>query len=134
MRWKEFIPGYEVSDHGEVRNKVTKSKIQPHVSKGYIRLRIRHRKFSCLLHRLVLLTFNPIPNHDQYVVNHIDGSPFNNNLNNLQWCSQKENIKHSKQVTKNGTVISKKKILKLYEDNKDMSLDEFIQLLFQNCK
>lgn len=134
MRWKEFIPGYEVSDQGEVRNKATKSKIQPHISKGYIRLRIRHRKFSFLLHRLVLVTFKPIPNHKKYVVNHIDGNPFNNSLKNLQWCSQKENIEHSKQVTKNGTVISKKKILKLYEDNKDIPLAEFIELLFQNCK
>lgn len=134
MKWKEFISGYEVSDYGEVRNKVTKSKIKPHISKGYVRVRIRHRKFSSLLHRLVLMTFDSIPNHDQCVVNHIDGNPFNNNLNNLQWCSQEENLKHSKQITKNGTVVSRKKILKLYEDNKEIPLSDFINLLIQNCK
>lgn len=134
IMWKEFMDGYEVSDTGEVRNSVTKKKIQAYTSRGYLRLRIRHKGFCSLIHRLVLSTFKPIPHADRYVVNHIDGNPFNNRIENLHWCSQKENIKHSKSVTKNGAVISKKKILDLYSKNKDVSLEEFIDLMIENCK
>ena len=28
-------------------------------------------------------------------VNHIDYNPLNNNVTNLEWCTQKENVRHS---------------------------------------
>lgn len=53
------------------------------------------------IHRLLMLTFNPVENSDQLEVNHIDGNRANNNLDNLEWCTHAENMKHSHYVLKN---------------------------------
>lgn len=52
---------------------------------------IRERK---LIHRLVAEAFLPNPNNLP-IVNHIDYNPSNNNVGNLEWCSQKQNVRHS---------------------------------------
>lgn len=46
------------------------------------------------LHRLLALTFIPNPNNYPQV-NHKDGNPLNNSLDNLEWCTQSQNIKHA---------------------------------------
>ena len=47
-----------------------------------------------LVHRLVLQTFNPT-NDLNLTVNHIDGNRLNNNLNNLEWLTLEDNIRHA---------------------------------------
>lgn len=46
------------------------------------------------VHRLVLSTFNPIENMENLQVGHKDGNPQNNSLDNLYWCTPKENMNH----------------------------------------
>lgn len=57
------------------------------------------------VHRLVLETFAPVDNQEKLQVNHIDGVKSNNNLNNLEWCTSKENIVHAHKL---GLIKSKR--------------------------
>ena len=63
---------------------------------GYERVMLykNQKKYCKQVHRLVAENFIPNPNNLPQV-NHIDGNKLNNNVNNLEWVSSSENIKHA---------------------------------------
>ena len=81
------------------------------------------------LHRLILKTFYPCDNMDNLQVNHIDGSKENNNLENLEWVSASENMKHahkmgliSQKGTKNpSNKLTEQDVLDIRNKYKDLS-------------
>lgn len=94
--WKPVV-GYEglykISNLGNVvkNNGVMVSKIE--TDKGYLSVNLRKNFSSKLhkIHRLVSYAFIPNP-HNKPQVDHIDGNKQNNHVDNLRWCTQRENI------------------------------------------
>lgn len=68
-------------------------------SKGYLSVSLYKdgKYFKMLVHRAVAQAFIPNPNRLPQV-NHIDGNKTNNNVNNLEWCTAQENIRHKYDV------------------------------------
>lgn len=64
--------------------------------RGYLIVTLcKNNKYKTVrVHRIVAETFIPNPENKSQV-NHIDGNKLNNNVNNLEWCTASENIRHS---------------------------------------
>lgn len=98
--WKETsIPGYFVSNLGGFRGRSGKPiKQQIHKNGYYVyAMRPEGRKGACKcikIHRLIAEAFIPNPENKPFV-NHIDGNKLNNNVNNLEWCTNQENVIHA---------------------------------------
>lgn len=65
-------------------------------SKGYVIVPLTTKQKSkfYFVHRLIANAF--IPNHENKpYINHKDCNQKNNNIENLEWCTQKENVNHA---------------------------------------
>lgn len=84
---------YKISINGDVYNKVTGYKLKPFLDKdGYEKYSMcGKQRFK---HRLIAIHF--IDNANNYpVVNHKDGNKSNNSIDNLEWCTHKQNSRHA---------------------------------------
>lgn len=61
----------------------------------YVNISVKGKRKNLRVHRVVLQTFQPIDNYEEMTVNHKDGEKLNNNLDNLEWMTLKENIRHA---------------------------------------
>lgn len=85
-----------IYDDGRVFNTATNKFIKGDInSSGYERICVYkgNKKLRKFRHRLVAEYFIPNPENKEFV-NHIDGNKSNNNVSNLEWCTQSENEKH----------------------------------------
>ena len=101
---------YEVSNLGNVKRKKNKTIYKDGrnayfsetvlkkatTKKGYemVYLSVKSKKHSKLVHRLIANTFIPNPLNKK-TVNHIDCDKKNNRVDNLEWLTNKENMKHA---------------------------------------
>ena len=92
------FPEYRVTRDGQVigkRGKVMKGCIDRSGYREVILSYYPNFQKQVLVHRLVLSTFAPIENMESYDVNHKNGNKLDNRLENLEWCTRSENVKHS---------------------------------------
>lgn len=113
--WKKSIcENYEVSNFGRVRNITTGYILKPYRTRGkYLNVRLNNKSYK--VHRLVGIAFMPNPENKPQI-NHIDSNKQNNNVNNLEWVTPKENIRHSI-VAGTHKIPNCKKVL-LFKNNK----------------
>lgn len=101
--WKPLV-GYEteylISSYGRLKSiKHGKSiMLKPHINtrNGYVYYLVSKngKSKNSRAHRLVALTFIPTSN-TKLQVNHKDGNKTNNRVDNLEWCTQSENMIHA---------------------------------------
>jgi hypothetical protein len=123
--WRECSvnPLYEISTLGNIRNRKNQIKKIFNIeklkeTKTRIRVNIMetdttNKTKGYYLHRLVASTFIPNPNNLEEV-NHINGNPYDNRVENLEWITRQENMKHFHDNNK----FSKKFMRKLLLINK----------------
>ena len=106
--WKDVL-GYEgiyqVSKSGKVRSldRIVRNKhgqrnrsgktLNPTLYHGYPKVYLRRK--SVFVHRVVAETFLEKPEGKNIVVNHKNGIKTDNMVENLEWCTQSENVLHA---------------------------------------
>ena len=103
--WKD-ISGYEglyqISNFGRVKslnyNHTKKEKVlcEKNHKSNYVTVMLckNGENKNKSIHILVASAFIPNPNNYP-CVNHIDGNKKNNNVDNLEWCTHKQNVEHA---------------------------------------
>jgi hypothetical protein len=84
---KEIVDKNNVSRRVKAKDYIL---TQEELKTGYLRVCINNKRY--LVHRIVLNAFKGIG--DNLVVNHIDNNKKNNCINNLEDCTQKQNVNH----------------------------------------
>ena len=110
MRQIEGFP-YKISTTGQVYRD-GKSKPLKHDNshpRGYKRvsLSLNGKVTRKLVHRIVGEAFIPNPNNLPHI-NHIDNDPTNNEVSNLEWCTNSENMAHSHRQGRCSNLIASK--------------------------
>lgn len=93
---KEY-KGYIVFPNGQFFSK-TGYENKVWVDGGYQKVKIKGKDEK--IHRVLGKLFIENPENKPFV-NHIDGNPSNNALENLEWCTNRENILHARDVLGN---------------------------------
>ena len=100
-----YEQSYEVTASGKIRYADSKKEIVNRGHSKYFRIRVRkdiifkEKKFKVTIpvHRLIAATFIPNPDNKPFV-NHINGIKSDNRVENLEWCTCKENYDHAIEI------------------------------------
>ena len=93
--WKIYPnnPRYEISKNGKVRITENKKLVGTEQNSGYMVVSDQTQKPAKYykIHRMVMETFNPIENSQEFMVDHINGVKTDNRLENLRWVTARQN-------------------------------------------
>lgn len=146
--WKELIGfdnSYFISNLGNVKsNSYNKEKLikQSLNTTGYYKVTLykNHKRVTLMVHRLVAEYFIDNP-YNYPIVDHIDGNSLNNNVSNLRWVTQRDNIFNEntyKKYRKSIDKYNKERIKRVYQlDNNKNVIRSFNSsyeaAIFMNC-
>jgi len=109
-----------VKSNGVTQNTVEKP-LKPQKVGNYLCVYLydTHKRETKLIHRLVAEAFIPNP-ENKPEVNHKDGNPLNNNVDNLEWVTSSENTQHAlaNNLINYRKIYSDKQIIDCYEEFK----------------
>ena len=98
MKTIKSAPNYQINENGEIFNIKRQKIVKSYVDQlGYyqITLRVNKKAKHFRVHRLMAEAYLYNEDNLDLFVNHIDGNKLNNNLNNLELCTNQENVKHA---------------------------------------
>lgn len=110
LKMLEFEGFYEISNLGRVKSiakfhnkrdgtvqrntKYGKILKQSNTQYAHITLRRNGENFTRLVHRLIAIHFIPNPENKPHI-NHLNGIKRDNRIENLEWCTTSENVRHA---------------------------------------
>ena len=103
--WKQIVDvekkGYYISNFGRVKSPNNKIKDTFGITGGYYEMKFDKKHYK--IHRLVAIYFIDNPENKPFV-NHKNGDKINNKVNNLEWCTNQENVQHAYNMGLNSRV------------------------------
>ncbi len=132
MKLEGFDHDYYITQDGKVwtdcrKNGIERFMKQHNNPEGYkvVGLYIGGKQKQFRVHRLVATAFIPNPENKPFV-NHIDGNKANNDVSNLEWCTQKENVNHAINVLNkwSNTEKQRKQASELGKSKRKLSIEE----------
>lgn len=93
---------YAIEEDGKVWSYFSKKYMKVKEDKdGYFALSLKNNnngysKFG--IHRLLMITYFPIDNMENMQVNHKNGNKHDNRLENLEWVTGEENLRHARET------------------------------------
>lgn len=128
------FPGYFFTTNGEIISKQNKRPMKPgYRGKGYsgtVLVNTIGKRVTVSVHRVLAEVFIEKPSILHNQINHKNGIKTDNRIENLEWVTQSQNIRHKLDVLK-------KKNLKLQDHPRALFTDKdikTIKILLKDCK